>query len=442
MSVTAREAAFRAVSLFRKRGIWPETMLDSLITSEGMDPRDAALACEISGGVMRNMSLLDFYISAYLTSKISRLEPAVTDILRVSAYQLIFLDRIPAHAAVSEGVELTKRHANPRAASLANAVLRKIAANKDSLPEIPADDPVNYLSIKYSHPTWLVSELLNTLGPEECEAFLRENNEIPPITAQVNTLKATAGEALKALSDDGVEAEPHPWLNNALIIRQTGALASLKAFKDGLIYVQDAAARLAVTAAGLEPGMSVLDGCAAPGGKSFAAAIDMENRGRITSCDLHEKKLRKIDEGADRLGINIISTLAADGREPYAGLFSAFDVVFADVPCSGIGVIRKKPDIRYRNEKDVRALPDIQLDILRGLSKCVKPGGALIYSTCTVLNRENQGVTSRFLEENGDFTTESFTLPQPLGDCGGDVTLWPQKHGTDGFYICKMRRKK
>ncbi|MBR6259620.1 MAG: 16S rRNA (cytosine(967)-C(5))-methyltransferase RsmB [Oscillospiraceae bacterium] len=439
--MTAREAAFRAVSLYRRRGVWPETMLDSLITSEGMDPRDAALACEISGGVMRNMSLLDFYISAFLTSKISKLEPAVTDILRISAYQLIFLDRIPAHAAVSEGVELTKRRANPKAASLVNAVLRKIAANKDSLPEIPSEDPAKYLSVKYSHPAWLVSELLDTLGFDDCEAFLRENNKIPPITAQVNTLKAAAGEAIEVLAEDGVAAEPHPWLNNALIVGQTGALTSLKAFKDGLFYVQDAAARLAVTAADLKPGMSVLDGCSAPGGKSFAAAIDMENRGIITSCDLHEKKLKKIDDGADRLGISIIKTLAADGREPYAGLVAAFDCVFADVPCSGIGVIRKKPDIRYRSEKDVSALPDIQLDILRGLSKCVKPGGELIYSTCTVLSRENRGVVDRFLEENGAFALEGFTLQQPVGSCGGDVALWPQKYGTDGFYICKMRRK-
>ena len=390
---------------------------------------------------MRNMALLDFYISAFLTTKLSKLEPAVTDILRLSAYQLIFLDRIPAHAAVSEGVELTKKHANPRAASLVNAVLRKIAANKDTLPEIPADDPVKYLSVKYSHPAWLVSEMLDTLGFEDCEAFLKENNVIPPITAHVNTLKTTAEDAITALSGDGVEAEPHPWLENALIIRQTGALLSLKAFKDGLIYVQDAAARLAVTAAGLMPGMTVLDGCAAPGGKSFAAAIDMQNRGKITSCDLHEKKLRKIEEGAERLGINIINTLAADGREPYAGLISAFDCVFADVPCSGIGVIRKKPDIRYKPQKELSALPEIQLDILRGLSRCVKPGGTLIYSTCTVLQRENRGVTQHFIDENGDFTIESFEIPQPVGECSGEVTLWPQKHGTDGFYICKMRRK-
>ena len=258
----------------------------------------------------------------------------------------------------------------------------------------------------------------------------------------VNTTRTTA-EALKAMLEaDHVEAEPHPWLENCLLLSRTGDLERLEAFQQGLFYVQDPASRLSVLAAGAKPGMRVLDCCAAPGGKSFAAAIAMENQGEIVSCDLHPHKKKLIQAGADRLGLTIITPKTADGKVFRPEWERAFDLVLVDAPCSGLGVIRKKPDIRYKDPAPLADLPAVQLDILRNAARYVRPGGTLMYSTCTLLYRENGEVVETFLAENKTYKVEAFTLPGPVGPVqSGSVTLWPHRHGTDGFFISKMRRE-
>ena len=244
------------------------------------------------------------------------------------------------------------------------------------------------------------------------------------------------------LEADHVEAEPHPWLENCLLLHRTGDLERLEAFQQGLFYVQDPASRLSVLAAGAKPGMKVLDCCAAPGGKSFAAAIAMENQGEIVSCDLHPHKKKLIQAGADRLGLTIISPKTADGKVFRPEWENAFDLVLVDAPCSGLGVIRKKPDIRYKDPAPLADLPAVQLDILRNAARYVKPGGTLMYSTCTLLYRENGEVVETFLAENNSYKAEAFPLPGPVGLVqSGRVTLWPHRHGTDGFFISKMRRE-
>jgi len=243
----------------------------------------------------------------------------------------------------------------------------------------------------------------------------------------VNTLKTSVDALMMQLTEQGIGAEPHPWCPECLVIRGSGSLEQLDAFREGLFYVQDPAARMAAMAADLKPGMRVLDCCSAPGGKSFASAIAMENRGEIISCDLHEKKLGRIRENAERLGFSIIHTQAMDGSQPYEEFRKSFDLVIADVPCSGLGVIRKKPEIRYKPQADIQRLPEVQLRILRGLSSCVKAGGILLYSTCTILREENEAVVEAFLQEGHPFTVEEMR------------TLWPHKNGTDGFFICRMR---
>ena len=202
----------------------------------------------------------------------------------------------------------------------------------------------------------------------------------------------------------------------------------LPGFAEGEFFVQDAAAARSVLAAAPRPGWRVLDGCAAPGGKSFLSAMLMENSGSILSCDLHEKKLRLIEEGAARLGIGIIETLPMNGERPYERLWESFDLVMADVPCSGLGVIRRKPEIRYKDPRELAALPEKQLAILEGLSRCVRDGGVLHYSTCTILSEENEGVADAFLRKHRDYTKED------------ERTFWPQQDGTDGFYYCRMRK--
>ena len=431
MAMTAREAALQALERCRRGGAWSDAVLDGIVRAAGLDRRDTALAVRLCYGVQQNAALCDFYIDAYSSVRTRRMEPKLLDILRLSVYSMLFLSRIPDRAAVSEAVALTKAAGLQRAAGLTNAVLRRVAENREKLPEPPGKGTAQYLAVRYSHPVWLAAEYVAQLGYAGAEAALAANNTVPPITAQVNTLKTDA-EILLARG-----AQPHPWLPDCVLLPGGG----LDTVAEGLAYVQDAAARLAVMAAAPEPGMSVLDACAAPGGKSFAAGILMQNRGMILSCDLHEKKLRRVSEGARRLGLDILRTRTLDARKAGEMLEERFDLVLADVPCSGLGVIRKKPDIRYKPEAELAGLPDIQLDILRGLAPCVRPGGVLLYSTCTTRERENAGVCAAFLAEHTEFAPEPFTLPEPAGAAEtGMLSLWPHIHGTDGFFLCKLRK--
>ncbi|MCI9511348.1 16S rRNA (cytosine(967)-C(5))-methyltransferase RsmB [Oscillospiraceae bacterium 50-60] len=438
--MSARETALRVLTSCRAGGAWADAALKAQLGRDGLFGPEAALCSRIVYGVTQNRLLLDFYLSAYCSQKPDHLQPPLLDILRIGAYQILFLDKVPDSAAVNTSVELAKAAGRGQAAGLVNAVLRKISQNRDSLPSISEQDEARYLSIRYSHPKWLVKRLLILLGREETERFLAAGNSQPPAAAQVNSLRGTAEELCKSLEAEGVKADFHPWLPDCLLLSGTGELERLKAFRDGAFYIQDPAARLAVMAMDVKPGDRVLDVCAAPGGKSFAAAIAMEDRGRVLACDLHEKKLKRIQDGAERLGLASIETSAADGRRACPEWIGQFDAVLVDAPCSGLGIIRKKPDIRYKKADELFSLPVIQHDILDNAAAYVSPGGVLLYSTCTVLPEENGQTADAFLAEHPDFSRETFSLPF-LGEVPGEITLWPQRHGTDGFYICRMRRQ-
>ena len=439
----AREAAMLALNACQRQGGWSDGALKKQLAAAELSGRDAALATQLCFGVLQNQMLLDFYLSKFSNIPLKRMEGKVVQTLRLGAYQMLFLTRIPHSAAVNSAVTLVKTHCkNPRAAGMVNGILRSMERSLQNMPVIPQGDPVAYLSTLYSHPEWLVKEFILSLGEEETAQMLAADNSQPPTAVMVNTTRTTAEELKAMLEADHVEAEPHPWLENCLLLHRTGDLERLEAFQQGLFYVQDPASRLSVLAAGAKPGMRVLDCCAAPGGKSFAAAIAMENQGEIVSCDLHPHKKKLIQAGADRLGLTIISPKTADGKVFRPEWESAFDLVLVDAPCSGLGVIRKKPDIRYKDPAPLADLPAVQLDILRNAARYVKPGGTLMYSTCTLLYRENGEVVETFLAENNSYKAEAFPLPGPVGLVqGGSVTLWPHRHGTDGFFISKMRRE-
>lgn len=436
----SRETALRVLISCRTKGAWADAALQAQLRRDGLDRQDAALCSHIVYGVLQNQLLLDFYLEAFCTQRLDHLQPPLPDILRIGAYQILFLDKVPVSAAVNTSVELAKRFKREQAAGLVNAVLRKLALNKKTLPPLPEQDEVKALSIRYSHPRWLVKRLLALLGREEAEAFLRCSNSQPPTAAQVNTCKVTSAALREALEEAGVGVEAHPWLPDCLLLSRTGGLEQLEVFQAGAFYIQDPAARLTVLAAGVKPRDWVLDVCAAPGGKSFAAAIQMRDRGEIMACDLQKNKLRRVQEGAIRLGLTCIETASADGQSFHPEWENRFDVVLADVPCSGLGIIRKKPDVRYKRSNDLFALPVIQRSILDNAARYVRPGGTLVYSTCTILPEENQEVTGGFLVEHSEFALSPFTLPGPVGECSGEVTLWPQRQDTDGFYICRMTR--
>ena len=346
--------------------------------------------------------------------------------------------KIPESAAVNEAVSLTKKYVkNPKAPGLVNGVLRNAARVQGNLQE-----PKSYED-RYSHPAELIALLKGSLPKGTLEPMLIAHNEAPRTVVQVNTLKISTGDLMARLEQEGVAAQSHLWMEDALVLSGTGDLEKLPAFRDGLFYVQDPAARLSVLCAQLpEEGLRLLDCCSAPGGKSFAAAIAMGGKGSITSCDIHPHKLPLIEKGARRLGIDSVTTRHQDATEFVPEWENAMDCVIADVPCSGLGIIRKKPDIRYKDLRETEALPGLQLQILRNQSRYVRPGGTLIYSTCTVLKRENEEVVASFLAENDEFYTEPLALPERFGtNETGMLTLIPGQHDTDGFFICRLRRK-
>ncbi len=439
MSTPARITALRVLESCRTHGAWADAALKAQLSRDGLNGPDAALCSRIVYGVLQNQMLLDFYLAAYCSQKPDHLQPPLLNILRMGAYQILYLDKIPDSAAVNESVELAKIMKRGQASGLVNAVLRKISKNKQGLPALPDRDEVTALSIRYSHPKWLVRRLLALLGREEAEAFLAADNATAPITVQVNPLRTTAQALLERLEAEGVSARMHPWVPDCLELTGTGDLTALSAFREGDFLVQDSAARLVSSVADVRPGENVLDVCAAPGGKSCSAAFAMKDRGRIVACDLHENKLQRITESARRLGITCIETQAADGRVNQPEWRDAFDTVLVDAPCSGLGIIRKKPDTRYKRANDLFSLPVIQTEILDNAASYVRPGGVLVYSTCTILPEENEQVTDAFLAQHPDFSMEPFSLP--VGETDGRITLWPQRHGTDGFYICRMRRQ-
>lgn len=438
MQKSAREAALEILERCRRDKAWSGASIDNSIKKNNFDGREAALISKMCLGVMQNTALCDFYINCYCSAK---LEPKVRDVLRLGVYQILFLDRIPDRAAVSESVELCRKHASARAAGLVNAVLRKIADNKNALPEIPGKGTAEYLAVKYSHPSWIAEYAAKRHGYDFAEAFLKANNETPALTIQVNTLKISAEEYSKMLSDKGIEHRLSAEIPGGIELCG-GSAAALPGFENGLFYVQDRAARTAVEIAAPCDGMTVLDACSCPGGKSFAAGISMNNTGKILSCDIHEKKLNLVKTGAERLGIDIIQTSAADARVHDAAFEESFDVVIADVPCSGMGVIGKKPEIRNKTWDEISGMPKIQADIIENLASYVKPGGVLLYSTCTILHRENEDVVRAFLQAHPEFTAEPLPLPAAIeNDGSGMLTLLPGKYHTDGFFICKLRRK-
>ena len=438
--MSARKTALDALIACRKQAAWSNGVLKDYIARDRLDRRDAALATRLCYGVLQHRGMLDFFLQQLLTGKVKDLHPVVRDVLHIGLYQIYELDKIPESAAVNESVDLVKKYCRTQrfAPGLVNAVLRNAVRTKGTLQQ-----PTT-LEDRYSHPQKLINLLGSYVGQERLEPMLAANNDTPQTVVQVNTLRTTTEELVVKLKEEEVTALPHPWMPDCLVLSNTGSLEKLQAFKDGLFYVQDAASKLAVRCAGIQAGDAtrVLDCCAAPGGKTFAAAIIMENKGHIRSCDIHRHKTTLIQHGADRLGLDCVLVREQDATENHADWLEKMDVVLADVPCSGYGIIRKKPDIRYKDPDDMARLPDLQLKILDKQAEYVKPGGVLLYSTCTLVRKENEAVVEAFLRHRSDFELEPLELPEVFPkNTTGMLTLVPGEYDTDGFFIAKMRRK-
>ena len=409
--------------------------IDTVIRRHSLTGADRALLTALFYGVIEKKLTLDYIISKLSNIPKSKIETDTQNLLRLGLYQLSFMDKIPQHAAVNETVALAK----PRSRSFVNALLRRFTRERDSISfPSPDRDTAKYLSVRYSVGEPLCKRLLDVYGADECERLFDAISHNPPITLRVNTLKTSTDALLSELSANLPSAKRTKNAPDGVTVDGV-ALSELSALSNGLCTVQDEASQICVAVLDARAGDLVIDACACPGSKSFGAAMDMKNEGKLLSFDIHENKLSLVQSGAERLGISIISTEAHDAREPIESLLGAADRVICDVPCSGFGVIAKKPELRYKDPEESKRLPEIQLSILKTVSRYLKRGGVLVYSTCTLLPEENEGVLKKFLLENADYSPVPFKIGE-IDAKDGMITLLPHKHSTDGFFIAKLTR--
>lgn len=421
MKNNARAAALYALSLIRRDGTWPDESVRQ--ASRGLAPRDAALCIRLVFTVLQNTALLDDRIAKHCSMPLKRLEPLVLDALRLGVCQLKLLDKIPASAAISETVELVRRRTGDYATGLCNAVLRAI--DRDTIPFFPEGDTPEALALRYSHPLWLTERFVRLFGSERTEKLLSLNNTPPPLTVHANPLKTTPEELCAAFARLGGQAEPVPDVPGCLWVSGIGDVTATALWEQGHFLIADPAARKIVDLLAPCPGEHILDCCAAPGGKSFLLAFALMGQGFVSAMDLYPHKVKLLEAGIRRLGLTK-KVLPMHGDATSFLTIPGYDAILADVPCSGIGVIRKKPDIRSKTPEGIAALPELQLKILQTAVKSLKPGGRLVYSTCTLLPEENEQVIQSFLRDNPGFSLVS------------ETTLFPPESNTDGFYYAKL----
>ena len=421
---TVRETAYRVLVKCACAEQYSNIALDTALKRGDFSSADRGLLTALVYGTLERQLTLDYWIGALSARSLHTLDPETHVLLRMGLYQLAYLDRVPNHAAVNETVALAPK----RTRGFVNAVLRAFLRTQKTVafPQ-KESDPIAYLSVRYSFLPQICKKFVSCYGLERTEALLASFCEKPPLTLRVNTLKITRNALLARFAEAGYHAVPTAE-SQAGISLSGAPVGELPGFNEGLFFVQDEASQLCVEALDARAGMDVLDVCACPGSKSFGAAIDMQNRGRVVSCDLHANKLSLVKSGAERLGIDILSTEARDARESNPAWVGAFDRVLCDVPCSGFGVFAKKPELRYKDPQTSAALPDIQLAILQNACTYVKSGGFLVYSTCTLLPEENGENVARFLSSHSEFSLLR------------DRTLTPDIDGTDGFYVAVLQK--
>lgn len=430
-----REAAFLSLLRCSADGKYSNLEVDSAIKKYGFVGNDRAFFTALVYGTIEKRITIDYIIGRFSSKPVEKIEEKLLEILRLGVYQIIFLDKVPDSAACNESVELAKFHTHKGTSGFVNGVLRNVSRGKNNI-EYPEKGSDEYYSIRYSCPIWLCKMWRKMYGDEKCEEILEGTNVNPHITLRVNTLKISRQELSERLSERGISSVNTPLSPNGLILDEFVPISDITEIAEGLCFVQDEASQLCSAALGAKPEEFIIDTCACPGGKSFGMAIDMNNQGEILSLDLHETKLSLIERGAERLSINIISTSVQNGTKKREELIGKANRVLCDVPCSGLGVIAKKPDLRHKSPDDIERLPDIQYSILENGSLYVKKDGYLLYSTCTLNKKENEEVVNRFLEEHKEFVATNEDMPFNKAS----VTFFPGEHRTDGFFVAKFKR--
>ena len=408
--------------------------INTVISRSELSKKNAALYTALYMGVTEKLLTLDYAIGKYSSVGMDKLDIETRNALRLGFYQLMFMDRIPEYSAVSETVSICPK----RSKGFVNAVLRSFIRNEKKV-DYPEDEWDRF-SVISSTPPYIIDIFRSSYGDEATRQLLSGTDAYSGISLRVNTLKTSVNDIITVLDTRKIEYRKESLCDDVIaVFAPVSELEDL--ISSGEAFVQDTASRCAVKIFDPKSGMRILDACACPGGKSFSSAIDMENQGEIISCDLHRNKLSLIERGAKNLGINIIKAREQNGKEYVSEFDSLFDKVLCDVPCSGLGVIRKKPDIKYKKVDAVDSLPPIQREILENCSKYVKIGGELVYSTCTLNRKENEDVVTCFLSSNDNFEPLEFSVGDTSSN-NGMYTFFPHITGSDGFFVAKMRRVK
>lgn len=446
----ARELALNALTAVEQEGAYSNLALNAVLERYRPDPREAGLATELVYGTIQRRNTIDQVLDRHISKGIKKLQPWVRSLFRLSAYQLLYLDRIPTHAAVSEAVVIAKRRGHTGISGLVNAVLRKVASAPGKPAAPSGSAPVERIAFEHSHPEWLVKRWIAAYGESTAEQMASANNEPPPVSVRANRLRIGRDDLLAELRREGFDAELSNVAPDGIRIRGGGNLANTPWFRNGQFTMQDESSMLVAALVAPIPGSRVLDCCAAPGGKSTHLAELMNNAGSIVSYDVHPHKRELIAANAARLGASIIVSRTGDAEKLGAELPAAsFDAVLVDAPCTGFGVIRRKPDIKWtKREEDIADIAMLQRSILDSVHRLVKPGGGLVYSTCTLEADENEGQIERFAADHPEFRLDD-TFPGGLPDrvvetCrigGGMLRVMPHQFGSDGFFMARFVRR-
>ncbi|MGN7469935.1 16S rRNA (cytosine(967)-C(5))-methyltransferase RsmB [Brevibacillus sp. SAFN-007a] len=443
----ARDIALDVLNRVEEHKSYSNLELKGVLDRAQLSAADTGLVTELVYGTIQRKLTLDHVLSYFVGNK--KVQTWVRNLLRLSLYQIRYLDRIPERAAVHEAVEMAKRRGHQGIASMVNGVLRNVLRQPDVWERLPEGDRARQIAVAHSHPEWLVRQWLAVYGEATTIAICEANNRHPHSSIRVNSLKTSARELLDKLAAEETAARLSALSPHAILV-EGGHAAGSRLFHEGYFTIQDESSMLVAPALAVKPGMRVLDACAAPGGKTTHIAELMENRGQIVACDLHPHKRDLIAQTAKRLGISIIEPITSDALDlPDKGL-GTFDRILLDAPCSGFGVIRRKPDLKWnKTPADVRAIAQLQYELLKALAPMLAADGVLVYSTCTIEPEENQKIVQRFVKEHPEFVldeTLAHDLPEAarahVDETGACVQILPHHFESDGFFIARLKRKR
>ena len=440
----AREIAIKILNEVHEEGAYANVALARHLRKADLSDQDRRFVTELVYGAVKAGDTLDWILRRYVNRPLKKIPPMVREILRLGLYQIFYLDKVPASAACNTAVELTKKYSHAGTVKFVNAVLRTAVREpeKAKFPE-GKGQATEGLALRSQHPYWLVKRWVKQFGFEEAEKLCDFDNGQPVLSVRTNTLKTGRAELMQALEQAGAEVRESQWTPEGVLVTAHGALDKLAPLQEGLCQVQDESSMLVAHVVNPQPGELIIDCCSAPGGKTTHMAALMHNEGRIVAGDIYEHKLERIEENAQRLGINIIETTLLDARKVGEEYEDMADRVLVDAPCSGLGVLRRKPDARWnKSAEEIAALPPLQGEILDSAAKALKAGGVLVYSTCTIDQSENDAVVEAFLARHPEFTLEQTGVFLPVKREESMIQLYPQRDGTDGFFIARMRKAK